>query len=363
MIANAIKEIRFFKLRYILIGFILFFVASLVFIINGLANGLANENIASLKNMDVHALYIDKDSNNRLEQSRFSATDIDEIKKQNGLEPFALQMFSLETVENNKKLDVTLMAVNPNSFLMPAVTEGDSVKQSKDPQLVVNDSLKEEGVEIGDELYEENSGVTFKVVGFTEKETYSHTPVVFVSLEVWEGMLGDNVEPFYNAIVIKNEQPELAKMVDKAVNHGIWVSTEDVIKGMPSHQAEQTSLNMMLIFLIVIAVFVLAAFFYIMTIQKLNQFGVLKAIGAKNGFLVGTTILQVFFISSVSISIAIGFAKLMQVLLPSSMPFVFNPLLIFAYAGILVLVSILGALFSTRNIIKVDPKDAIGRVE
>lgn len=363
MLTHSIKEICFFKLRYILIGFILFFVAALVFIINGLANGLAAENISSLKNMNAEAFYIAKDANNRIEQSRFSISDVEKISKDDRVEPLGLQMLSLKKSGSNQKVDVTIMAVHPKGFLMPEVTEGKSIATSKEPQLVVNNSIKDDGVKIGDELYEENSETTFTVVGFTEKETYSHTPVAFISLKSWEDMLGSQVKPYYNALVLKNDNQVVKSDVKGSLGSGVWVSTDDVIKGMPSHQAEQTSLNMMLIFLIIIAVFVLGAFFYIMTIQKMNQFGVLKAIGAKNGYLIGTTMLQVFFISVVSISVAVGFTKLMQLLLPSSMPFIFNGVLILTYAGILMGVSMLGALLSTVNIVKVDPLQAIGRVE
>ena len=120
---------------------------------------------------------------------------------------------------------------------------------------------------------------------------------------------------------------------------------------------------MMLAFLIVIAVFVLGAFFYIMTIQKVNQFGILKAIGAKNKFLIGSTMLQVFILSVVSIGLAIGFAFVLQQIMPNGIPFVFDFKLILQFGGALLVVSLLGALFSTTSIVKADPLQAMGRAE
>ena len=52
---------------------------------------------------------------------------------------------------------------------------------------------------------------------------------------------------------------------------------------MPGYTEENGTIIMMLAFLIVISAFVIAVFFYVITIQKTQQFGVMKAIGASNG--------------------------------------------------------------------------------
>ncbi|EJK6532609.1 ABC transporter permease, partial [Listeria monocytogenes] len=62
-------------------------------------------------------------------------------------------------------------------------------------------------------------------------------------------------------------------------------SSKEVLQGIPGYSEEQGSLLMMIAFLFVIAAFVLAAFFYVITIQKINQFGILKAVGARTAYL------------------------------------------------------------------------------
>jgi len=363
MFSLSLKEIWFFKLRYLLIGFIMFFVAALVFIISGLANGLSSDNASSIQNMNAHAFYLDKDADNRLDRSRFDEKVLSDIKDNKNLQTVGLQMLSLKEVNSDKKVDVSMMGIDPNSFLMPKVTEGSTIKSSKGPTIVADDSLKKQGIEIGDKLYEENSDITYTVVGFTEKQTFSHTPVAFVNKESWENLFASTQKVSYNAIVIKDANKELQEDVSSTIKDGVWVEKGDVIKGIPGYDAEQKSLFMMLAFLIVIAVFVLTAFFYIMTIQKVNQFGVLKAIGAKNNFLIGSTIIQVIILSIVSIGAAIGFAAILQAIMPKGIPFVFDFGLILIYSGILFIVSIFGALLSSASIVKADPLQAMGRAE
>lgn len=363
MFSLSLKEIRFFKLRYLLIGFIMFFVAALVFIISGLANGLSSDNASSIQNMNAYAFYLDKDADNRLDRSRFDKKSLTDINDNKDIQTVGLQMFSFKKVNSDKKVDVSMMGIDPNSFLMPKVTEGSTIESSKEPTIVADNSLKKQGIEIGDKLYEENSKVTFTVVGFTEKQTFSHTPVTFVNKASWEKLFASKQRVTYNTIVIKDANTDLQKDVSSTIKDGVWLEKDNVINGIPGYDAEQSSLFMMLVFLIIIAVFVLTAFFYIMTIQKVNQFGVLKAIGAKNSFLIGSTIIQVTILSIVSIGAAIGFAAILQTIMPKGIPFVFDFGLILIFSGVLFIVSIFGALLSSASIVKADPLQAMGRAE
>lgn len=362
MLSLSLKEIKFFKLRYILIGFILFFVASLVFIISGLANGLANDNASSMKNMNAVSYYVSKDSENRMDRSRFAATDAEKISNANA-QPLGIQMFTLKNKKSDKKLDVTMMTVNPEQFLMPSVTEGKTISKSSKNEVVADITLQKDGAKLGDELYDENTKTTLKIVGFTENQTYSHTPTVIMNNNSWYNIFGGKENAGFNAIALSDTHASTKADVKDAIKDGKFVEKDALIKTIPGYEAEQSSLMMMLAFLIVIAVFVLGAFFYIMTIQKVNQFGILKAIGAKNKFLVGSTMLQVFILSVVSIGLAIGFAFVLQQIMPNGIPFVFDFKLILQFGGALLLVSLLGALFSTTSIVKADPLQAMGRAE
>lgn len=170
-------------------------------------------------------------------------------------------------------------------------------------------------------------------------------------------MTNQQGESFFSALVSINQ------MEHQASEKGIWVEKEQVIRGIPGYEAEQNSLMMMLAFLIVIAVFILAAFFYIMTIQKTNQFGILKAMGARTSFLVQTTLLQGLLLTLISVVAAMGFSWGTLLLLPDNIPFLFDLVQIAKFSGIIIVVSLLGSLISTYNIIKADPIQAMGRVE
>jgi len=119
----------------------------------------------------------------------------------------------------------------------------------------------------------------------------------------------------------------------------------------------------MLGFLFVISAFIVGVFFYVLTMQKSNQFGIMKAIGAKNGFLGKAVISQVFVLSLASILVGILLTYGTAAVLPKGMPFRLETSWVIAYSLILLAISLASALISVRTVVKIDPLKALGRVE
>ncbi|MNZ98164.1 FtsX-like permease family protein [compost metagenome] len=141
------------------------------------------------------------------------------------------------------------------------------------------------------------------------------------------------------------------------------VTKSAAVQGMPGYKEENGTIMMMLAFLLAISAFVLAVFFYVLTLQKSNQFGILKAIGASNGFLGKAIVSQVFLLSLISIVVGILLTYGTAIILPEGMPFALDVQLVVVYAILLLVISVLSSLVSVRKITKIDPLQAIGRVE
>ena len=59
----------------------------------------------------------------------------------------------------------------------------------------------------------------------------------------------------------------------------------EAVMGMPGYKEESATIYMMLAFLFVISAVIIAVFFYVFILQKTQQFGVMKAIGASDRLL------------------------------------------------------------------------------
>jgi putative ABC transport system permease protein len=191
---------------------------------------------------------------------------------------------------------------------------------------------------------------------------------VFIPIEEWRKIAfaapgsDKGVANPVNAIMLQGEN------IDPDVINGKFPGTDtatraQAVQGIPGYKEESGTIIMMLAFLLVISAFIIGVFFYVFTMQKSNQFGIMKAIGAKNSFLSKAVVSQVFVLSLFSTIMGILLTYGTAAIMPEGMPFVLEPQLVITYSIILLAISLLSSLVSVRMITKIDPLKALGRVE
>ncbi|MGG3989094.1 ABC transporter permease [Bacillus smithii] len=363
----ALRELKHAKLRYFLVGLIMVLIAWLVLFVSGLAKGLSSDNASSIQKMNADYLVIQKEADNRLNRSLLSEDKLKDIQKyieSQSTAPLGIQMTTFTKNESSKKIDATIFALNMNGFLSPDVVEGHMINNTTTNEVVADSSLKEDGLKLGDHIKDQFSGKTFKIVGFTKGQSFSHAPVIHMNFKEWGAIhkLSANKQMLFNAIALKASQDK-ADQIEKNITGINVIDKSQALRGIPGYSEEQGSLIMMIAFLFVIAAFVLAVFFYVITIQKINQFGVLKAIGAKTGYLARNIVSQVLLITIISLLISIALTYGVAFILPTSMPFDLTPQLILGSSGLFLVVSVIGSLLSLYRVAKIDAIEAIGRAE
>ncbi|WP_054958324.1 ABC transporter permease [Paenibacillus dakarensis] len=363
----ALRELKHAKMRYLLIGFIMVLIAWLVLFVTGLAQGLASDNASSIQNMKANHLVIQKEADNRLNRSILTEKDFEDIQKYTGddsITPLGVQMTTVTRSNSTAKVDAALFAIDTNRMLAPEVVEGSMISEEKADEILADRSLKEEDFKLGDQVVDQTSGKTFTIVGFTEGQSFSHAPVLHMNYKGWESIhtAGAGRGLFFNAIAL-TASSEQADALNEQFPGVDVITKKDALQGIPGFKEEQGSLTMMIAFLYIIAAFVLAVFFYVITIQKMNQFGVLKAIGAQTAFLAKNLISQVLLLSVVSLVISIALTYGVAAIIGSGLPFVLSPSMVLLTSGLFLLVSLIGSLFSLYRVIKIDAIEAIGRAE
>ncbi|HIE0114573.1 ABC transporter permease [Staphylococcus aureus] len=346
----AWNEIRRNKLKFGLIIGVLTMISYLLFLLSGLANGLINMNKEGIDKWQADAIVLNKDANQTVQQSVFNKKDIEnKYKKQATLKQTG------EIVSNGHQKDnVLVFGVEKSSFLVPSLIEGH--KATKDNEVLADETLKNKGFKIGDTLSLSQSDEKLHIVGFTESAKYNVSSVIFTNdatiAKINPRLTGDKI----NAVVVRD-----TNWKDKKLNQELEaVSINDFIENLPGYKPQNLTLNFMISFLFVISATVIGIFLYVMTLQKTSLFGILKAQGFTNGYLANVVISQTVILALFGTAFGLLLTGVTGAFLPDAVPVKFDVLTLLVFAIVLMIVSVLGSLFSILTIRKIDPLKAIG---
>lgn len=370
----AMKELMHSKMRFLMIIIIFVLLAWLVFILSGLGNGLSTLAASTFKTMKADYVIFEEGSQSSMSKSLLSeqlSAEAAQLPNVSAAAPMGSSMATAlkgQSAKNEDKLDVAIIGINPGSFLEPAVVEGESLSSDNPTGVVVNLTMKEEGYSIGETFQLDGTTESLTIIGFVENQTYNHVASVFTPMAEWRKIAfaapgsDKGIAGPVNAIMLQGKDIDPDAMNSELTGTDT-VTRSAAVQGMPGYKEENGTILMMLAFLLAIAAFVLGVFFYVMTMQKTNQFGIMKAIGASNGFLSKAIVSQVFVLSLTSIVVGVLLTYGTAAIMPKGMPFKLETTLVVTYSVILLVIAMLSSLVSVRKITKIDPLKALGRAE
>ena len=186
----AWKEIKFYKFRYILIMLIIFLLGSMVLFINGLAQGLARENVSFLNNQNAQTYIIEKMKEPKIETSQLDSNQqnkIEDIINQQAthLGPQTLKL---------KQQDQDILTFSTSKEDRPSLKEGRYPNHSH--EVAINDKLTGQDVKKGDMIKFKGHKEAYKVSGIIEDTMYSHSSMVMMNHSDFK-TLNKNYSTFY----------------------------------------------------------------------------------------------------------------------------------------------------------------------
>ncbi|MFR3734054.1 MAG: ABC transporter permease [Enterococcus sp.] len=351
----AINEIRHSKLRYALVTGVMFLIAYLVFFLTGLAYGLAQDNRMAVDKWEADQILLTEEANDNLNMSMLPRSLYDEVDAPE--KAVLAQTAGVVTKEDNgEKVDVTFFGIDPDQFLAPNITDGEMF--ASDDEAVADSSIEEEyGISIGDTIKLAVSDKKLKIVGFTDNARFSVAPVLYTSIGAYQEIRfekeDDSENARINAIVTRGKIKEVPDDL-------VATDISKFINELPGYNAQVLTFGFMIGFLIVIAAIVIGIFIYVLTMQKSEIFGVMKAQGISSRYIAFSVIAQTFLLATSGVLIG-GLATIGTALvLPAAVPFQINLLFFASISVMMILIAMLGAFFSVRTIVKIDPLKAIG---
>lgn len=334
------RELIRMKQRFTLMAIVTTLIVLLILMISGLADGLAYDNGAVVRNLPVEHVALSQDAEGQLTRSFLEQAD-----QPAGTEALGVQSMVLEK-QNGTKDDVTVFASPADTVYGPK-----ELATLKPGQVLVDTQYaKQSGTAVGDTITDFRTKTTFEIVGTVSDGRYSHAPVLWTTLETWKAwqdkMKTNYVSAFISQDPIKTDLSTYTQ--------------QQIVEQVPGYAAEQNSFQMMRIALVLIGSLILTAFFYILTMQKMKQLGILKAIGIRTRTIGQGLVLQVFLLTTVSFAISLLLTWTIGQLLPGDLPFRFEWTTSFGYGGLIVLTAMLGGLIPLRALKKLEPADAMG---
>ncbi|MEH7306198.1 ABC transporter permease [Neobacillus drentensis] len=340
----AWKEMKKNKVRFLILGSIVFLVSLLTFVISGLANGLSQDNAALIKDLPNGQFYMNKDAEQTYNLSRIDSSTQDKVlKEQKDAVAFSIQMGFLNDRAGKQRSVAFVTSTDSNSF-----------KNVKKGEIVLDRSMEDMGIKVGDTLTNNQYSSKFIVKGFVDHSKYSHAPVAYISMEDYKE-------------IYRSEEMQLIFIPggDEAqVFAGLQsFSKNQFLNTISSYKAEQVSLNMIVWFLVVISGMLFAIFFYMMNVQKIGLYGIFKAIGVKTLALFKIMWTQMVLITVIALSLSVALSQVFNMIAPKGMPFSLTPETTVQLSAVFLIIGFIGATLSGMQIKKVEPLQAIQQGE
>lgn len=353
----AWRDLRFAKGRFALMGTVIVLITLLVGLLSGLTAGLARENVSAITGLPADRLAFAAPPAGQSVSFANSTVKEDQWRRWSqrpGVTAAApLGIRTLNGAAGDRTAAVSAFGTEPEAGLAPvAPAPGKAVLSAS--------AAEELEVSAGDAV--RVGPLELTVAAVAGDASYSHTPVVWTSLDDWQRIGHDGTAAGEQATVIALRGGDGADWTagDEAAGTEAR-SVDEALTAIGSYQAENGSLQLMRGFLFAISALVIGAFFTVWTIQRSADVAVLKALGASTPYLLrdalGQAVLMLAAGTLLGTALAVGIGALVS---GGNVPFVLEPLTVLGPAAVIIVLGVLGAALSIRRITAVDPLTALG---
>lgn len=350
----ALRDLRFAKGRFILIGAVVALITILVGFLSGLTGGLATQNISAVLSIDADRIVFSEPSSGSSGPT-FADSAVTEGQAAlwasetgvTSVEPLGIVQTRAES--GDSRTAIALFGKQPG-FDAGAPTANGRLGLSE-PAADALDVLAGDSVDI--------AGTTYVVESVAGDAWYSHTPVVSMTLDDWHAYSAATGNPDAFATVLAvSGTPDW----DAADSRTETVSKDTLgsLSGLAAFRSEIGSLALIVAMLFGISGLVIGAFFTVWTMQRKGDIAVLKALGASTPSLVVDALGQALIVLVLGIGVGLALVTGLGALAGAALPFVLSPLTTLLPGAIMIVLGLAGAAFALRSVTSADPLTALG---
>ncbi|MEV4707884.1 ABC transporter permease [Actinoplanes sp. NPDC049316] len=368
----ALRELRFARWRFTLMGSVVALIAVLVVLLSGLSSGLVNDGVSGLQRLPVTAFAFDHDTklDSAFSRSVVDREQLDQWRRQPGVREAALFGNMLVNARSDRGLpiDLAMFGVEPGSFLSPVAAQGAGL--GSPDGIVVSRTAIDAGLRVGDTVVIDRIGTRFTVVGATaDQRTFGHVDVAYVPLDAWQRLhqgagpgekLRASAATEATAVAIRADEGLDLAAGDAAARTTSFDKVE-AYGASPGYTAETSTLQLIQAFLYAISALVVGAFFTVWTINRRHELAVLRAIGAARSYLLLDGLAQALVVlgGSIGAGVALG-VGLGGLISGSAVPFAIEAPAVILAGLLLAVLGVIGAAVAIVRVAAIDPLTALG---
>ncbi|WP_100813501.1 ABC transporter permease [Microbacterium lacus] len=349
----ALRDLRFARGRFLLIGSVVALITILVGFLSGLTGGLATQNISAVLSIPGDRIVFSAPTSGDAVSFADSVVTEEQaaawasVPGVTSTEPIGISQTRAEA--GDTRVAVAIFGVQPDF---------NAYSPSQDGRLGLSaPAAKDLNVTSGDNVT--IAGISYTVETLGGDDWYSHTPVIQMTLPGWQAYSAATGNPnTYATVLAVTGNPDWAS-ADTA-NTTVSQTTLGSLTALSAFRSEIGSLLLMVAMLFGISGLVIGAFFTVWTMQRKGDIAVLKALGASTPSLVRDALGQALIVLVLGIGIGLGLVALFGTLAGSALPFLLSPITTVLPGAIMIALGLAGAAFALRSVTSADPLTALG---
>lgn len=372
----AIRDLKYAKGRFFLMGFVVTLVAFLVITLSGMSEGLIKANISGLIELPATHIAFEDNGNPSYRQTmveRYMWEGWAEEDAVKAIAPMGHTVFTARAADDTPH-EIALWGIEAGSFVEPPVIIGEGWGEVENGVVITGDLVKD-GVGIGDELILDRALTRLVVVGFTEEpRNIGHLPVIYAQLPKWQEAtygppggpppgekLPDILFDFVSIVALQLEEGADLEAIDDE-NETKTFDRLGFYAASVGYESEVQTVQMIQSLLVVISALVLGAFFSIWTIQRTREIGLVKALGASNGYLMRDALGQAVLLIALGTMLGLAGTLWVEHLVEGTkFPFMLPVGAVAGAITTLFITGLIGAGLSIKRITSIDPIIALGQ--
>ena len=359
----AIKELVRRPGRFVPVGGALTMLVVLLVVLGGFLDGLELNQTGPYRAHEGRLIAFSDQSELLIQRSAVETGQAEQLAATDGVAAVgALNLIQSTAADARGEIvDIVLFGYDLPTDVLPA--------PPADGGAVVDEALADRNdVAVGDTLL---LGATSEPVAVSAivSDLSQGSPTVWLSTERWREIVRSGnpaalpPEGVNQALVIEASPGTPVDVLAgrlAAVDGTAVATSDEAIKALPVVQQQSSTFQGIIGVTFVVTLMVVALFFTLLTLERVDLYAVLKALGARTGNLMAGISTQAVSVSLVALVLGLGLSVAFVGVLPAELPVRLEPARMLETAIGVLVSALFGSLFTLRRVLRIDPAEAIG---